>query len=98
MAKKLARAKKGKGPGQKGASKGRKNAVVGGIIAVAVAAVLGVGYLAMSASGPQRGPDGLIATGAQAPAFRLNRLGGSGFISLADFKGKVVVLNFWHSQ
>ena len=98
MAKKLARAEKGKGQGQKAAARGRKNVMVAGIIIAAVAAVVGVGYLAMSASGPQRGPDGLVARGAEAPGFSMNRLGAGGAVSLADHKGKVVVLNFWHSQ
>jgi cytochrome c biogenesis protein CcmG, thiol:disulfide interchange protein DsbE len=33
----------------------------------------------------------------QAPVFELDKLDGSGQASLADFRGKVVVLNFWAS-
>jgi len=35
--------------------------------------------------------------GQRAPAFSLHRLNGSGTISLASLRGKVVVLNFWAS-
>jgi cytochrome c biogenesis protein CcmG, thiol:disulfide interchange protein DsbE len=35
--------------------------------------------------------------GAVAPAFTLNRLEGSGTVSLAAYRGKPVVLNFWAS-
>jgi len=56
-----------------------------------------VGYLAMSA-GPRRTPAGLVANGEQAPTFSLGRLGAAGSVSLADLKGKVVAVNFWHSQ
>jgi len=35
--------------------------------------------------------------GAQAPAFTLRRLEGSGAVSLASYKGRPVVLNFWAS-
>jgi hypothetical protein len=97
MGKKLARAETSKAPQARGA-KGRKKPLVIGIIAVAVAAVLGVGYLAVSASGPRRTPEGLVANGEQAPAFSLPRLGGNGSVAIADFKGKVVLVNFFSSQ
>jgi cytochrome c biogenesis protein CcmG/thiol:disulfide interchange protein DsbE len=35
--------------------------------------------------------------GAAAPGFTLRRLGGTGSVSLASFRGKPVVLNFWAS-
>jgi cytochrome c biogenesis protein CcmG/thiol:disulfide interchange protein DsbE len=35
--------------------------------------------------------------GAKAPAFTLRRLGGPGSVSLASYRGKPVVLNFWAS-
>jgi ABC-type nitrate/sulfonate/bicarbonate transport system substrate-binding protein len=97
MAKRLAREDERKGQERK-AAKRRKNLIAGGIVAVAVLAVLVVAYLAMSAGAPKRTGEGLVAKGEQAPAFSLARLGGSGSVSLADFKGKVVVVNFWNSQ
>ncbi len=72
--------------------------MVGGVVAAAVVAVLVVGYLAMSASGPRRTPSGLVANGEEAPSFTLAKLGASGSLSLGDLKGKVVLLNFWHSK
>lgn len=96
MGKTLARDDQAKGH-RKQAAKRRKNAIAGAIVGVAVLAVLGVGYLAMS-GGPRRTADGLVARGEEAPAFSLPRLGGSGSISPADVKGRVLVLNFWHSQ
>ncbi len=96
MAQKVARGETGKGQAKK-AAKRRKNVIAGVIVGLAVVAVLVVGYLAMS-GGPRRTADGLIAKGEEAPAFSLPRLGGSGSVSTADFKGKVLVLNFWHSQ
>ena len=96
MAQKVAREEKGKGQGKK-AAKRRKNVIAGVIVGVGVAAVLVVGYLAMS-GGPRRTAEGLVARGEEAPAFSLPRLGGSGSVSSAEFKGKVLVLNFWYSQ
>ena len=96
MAQKAAREEKGNAQAKK-AAKRRKNAIAGVIIGVAVLAVLVAGYMAMSA-GPRRTAEGVVANGEPAPAFNLPRLGGSGSISPADLQGKVVVLNFWHSQ
>ena len=89
----------GKGKRQaKEAARQRQNAVAGGIMGVAVIAVVLVGYLAISASGPRRTSTGLVAIGEQAPDFSLPRLAGAGSVSLADFKGRVVLMNFWYSQ
>lgn len=96
MAQKVAREERGKGQTKK-AAKRRKNVIAGLIVGVAVLAVLVVGYLAMS-SEPRRTKDGLVANGEPAPAFSVTRLGGAGTLSPADFKGQVLVLNFWHSQ
>lgn len=96
MARKVAREEKGKGEAKR-AAKRRKNAIAGTIVGVAAVAVLAVGYLAMS-GGPRRTAEGLLANAEPAPAFSLPRLGGSGTLSPADFKGKVLVLNFWNSQ
>ncbi len=41
---------------------------------------------------------GLVATGEEAPGFTLPKLGASGSVSLGDLKGKVMLLNFWHSK
>ncbi|MEJ7749940.1 MAG: TlpA disulfide reductase family protein [Thermoleophilaceae bacterium] len=72
---------------------------------VVVAAVLGV--LALIAllvyglvqSSPDQGIDSAVARGERpvAPAFELGRLEGDGRGSLADYRGKVVVVNFWGS-
>ncbi len=97
MGKTLARDDRGKGQQQQAAPR-RKNAIAGAIVGVAGIAVLGVIYLAMSGAEPRRTKDGLVAIGEPAPAFSLPRLGGSGSVAPADFKGKVLVLNFWHSQ
>jgi len=96
MAQRVVRAEMGKGQAKKAARR-RKNAIAGAIVGVAVVAVLVVGYLAMS-GGPRRTAEGLVANGEPAPAFSVARLGGSGTLSLADFRGKVLVLNFWYSQ
>jgi hypothetical protein len=72
--------------------------MVGGVVAAGLVGVLVVGYLALSASGPRRTASGLIANGEEAPGFTLPKLGASGSLSLGDLKGKVVVLNFWHSK
>jgi len=70
-----------------------------------VAAVTGVlALLALLAyglvqSGPDDGIDTALARGELpvAPGFALERLNGEGRGSLADYRGKVVVLNFWGS-
>ncbi len=36
-----------------------------------------------------------VGRGASAPGFRLERLDGEGPIALADFRGRVVLVNFW---
>jgi cytochrome c biogenesis protein CcmG, thiol:disulfide interchange protein DsbE len=56
-----------------------------------VVGLAGVGVLWMVFH-PQ--PHGPVALGDPAPAFRLPRLP-SGNLSLRDFRGKVVILNFW---
>jgi cytochrome c biogenesis protein CcmG/thiol:disulfide interchange protein DsbE len=71
----------------------------------AVAAVLGavalLGLLAygLVASEPDRGMDDALARGetVTAPGFELERLSGGGRESLADYRGKIVVLNAWAS-
>ena len=71
----------------------------------AIAAVLGVlallGLLTYGilANAPDRGIDGALGRGERVPApgFELARLSGPGEGSLANYRGKVVVLNFWAS-
>ncbi len=71
----------------------------------AVTAMLGVlalvGLLAygLVQSEPDRGIEQALARGQReaAPAFELDRLSGGGRDALADYRGKVVVLNFWGS-
>ena len=71
----------------------------------AVTAMLGVvalvGLLAygLVQNEPDRGIEQALGRGqrAEAPAFELERLSGGGREALADYRGKVVVLNFWGS-
>jgi cytochrome c biogenesis protein CcmG, thiol:disulfide interchange protein DsbE len=69
--------------------------------AVMLAAALLVGLLAYGVASKRadRSIDAAIAKGERvdAPVRTLPVLGGSGDSSLADYKGKVVVLNFWAS-
>jgi cytochrome c biogenesis protein CcmG/thiol:disulfide interchange protein DsbE len=66
---------------------------------VAVAALVGLLAYGLSSNEPDRGIDRALAKGKRevAPAPGLPRLSGSGKGSLADYRGKVVVLNFWAS-
>jgi cytochrome c biogenesis protein CcmG, thiol:disulfide interchange protein DsbE len=72
-------------------------------VPIAVICVLGalialLGY-GLAQNEPDRGVDQALARGerAQAPGLELPRLGGAGSVSLADYRGQVVVLNFWAS-
>lgn len=69
--------------------------------AVILAAALLVGLLAYGVASRRADTsiDDAILSGKRidAPTARLKLLGGSGESSLADYKGKVVVLNFWAS-
>jgi cytochrome c biogenesis protein CcmG/thiol:disulfide interchange protein DsbE len=61
--------------------------------------VIVLGLLAALALGFRRDPHD-IKTGTinkPAPAFTLDRLDGSGQTSLADYQGRVVIVNFWAS-
>jgi cytochrome c biogenesis protein CcmG, thiol:disulfide interchange protein DsbE len=66
---------------------------------VGVVALLGLLAYGLFASDPDRGIDDALARGEtiEAPAFDLERLSGGGRESLADYRGKVVVLNAWAS-
>ena len=70
-------------------------------IAVICAILALVGLLAygLAANEPDRRAEQSLARGerAAAPQLELPRLSGAGTQSLADFRGKVVVLNFWAS-
>ena len=72
-------------------------------VPIAVVCVLGalVALLAygLAQNEPDRGVDEALARGERspAPAFELPKLGGGGSESLADYRGQVVVLNFWAS-
>ena len=72
-------------------------------VPIAVIGVL-VALLALLAYGlvqnePDRGVDEALARGerAPAPALELPKLGAAGTASLGDYRGQVVVLNFWAS-
>lgn len=72
---------------------GRQRGVV--VAAILVVLVLGLGWVAMRVMGS--GDLGQDPFGRAAPNFELPRLKGEGTVSLSDFKGKPVVLNFWAS-
>ena len=72
-------------------------------VSVAVICVL-LGIVALLAYGlasndPDRSVDEALQRGEreQAPALELPKLGGGGSAALADYRGRVVVLNFWAS-
>ena len=60
--------------------------------AVRTIAAIAMGLLAVAAMGPSARAD--FPPGKAAPAFTLQRFDGQSF-SLADYKGKVVLLHFW---
>jgi len=66
---------------------------------VAVLALVGLLAYGLSSNEPDRGIERALANGERerAPEVELPRLSGGGKASLADYKGKVVVLNFWAS-
>ncbi len=68
-------------------------------VILGVAALVGLLAYGLSANEPDRGIERAISKGERkrAPALELPRLSGSGRESLADQRGKVVVLNFWAS-
>ncbi|HYI36772.1 MAG TPA: TlpA disulfide reductase family protein [Thermoleophilaceae bacterium] len=66
---------------------------------IGVTALLGLLVYGLSHTGPDRDIDDSLAKGERKPApdFDLPRLGGGGRRTLADYRGKVVVLNVWGS-
>jgi cytochrome c biogenesis protein CcmG, thiol:disulfide interchange protein DsbE len=66
------------------------------LVVVGLVALLAYGVASNEAD---RGIDQRLARGERpaAPALRLPRLGGGGHVALADYRGKVVVLNYWAS-
>jgi cytochrome c biogenesis protein CcmG, thiol:disulfide interchange protein DsbE len=68
------------------------------VICVLVALVALLAY-GLAESEPDRSVDRALAAGEREPApeLELPRLGGEGRESLADYRGQVVVLNFWAS-
>ena len=66
------------------------------LAALGLVALLGYG---LAQSTPDTSIDSALAKGDRKPAppFELDRLSGPGRLSLADFRGQVVVLNFWAS-
>jgi cytochrome c biogenesis protein CcmG/thiol:disulfide interchange protein DsbE len=65
----------------------------------AVLALLGVLAYGLAANEPDRKVEEALASGVREPAppLELPRLSGAGTQSLDDYRGKVVVLNFWAS-
>jgi cytochrome c biogenesis protein CcmG, thiol:disulfide interchange protein DsbE len=65
-------------------------------VLVALVALLAYGLIQNE---PDRGVDRALAQGERAPApdLSLPELGGSRTISLSDYRGRIVVLNFWAS-
>jgi cytochrome c biogenesis protein CcmG/thiol:disulfide interchange protein DsbE len=68
-------------------------------VLIGVLALVGLLTYGLVQSDPDRGIDSALESGerVEAPAFELDRLEGGGRGSLADYRGKVVVLNFWGS-
>jgi cytochrome c biogenesis protein CcmG/thiol:disulfide interchange protein DsbE len=68
------------------------------IVCVLLALITLLAY-GLAQNEPDRGVDEALARGERspAPAFELPKLGGGGSESLADYRGQVVVLNFWAS-
>ena len=68
------------------------------IVCVLLALIALLAY-GLAQNEPDRGVDEALARGerSRAPAFELPKLGGGGSASLADYRGQVVVLNFWAS-
>ena len=68
------------------------------IVCVLLALIALLAY-GLAQNEPDRGVDEALARGERspAPAFELPQLGGGGSASLADYRGQVVVLNFWAS-
>jgi cytochrome c biogenesis protein CcmG, thiol:disulfide interchange protein DsbE len=68
------------------------------IVCVLLALIALLAY-GLAQNEPDRGVDEALARGERSPvpAFELPKLGGGGSASLADYRGQVVVLNFWAS-
>jgi cytochrome c biogenesis protein CcmG, thiol:disulfide interchange protein DsbE len=68
------------------------------VLAVVVALVALLAY-GLASNEPDRGVEEALVSGGREPApdVKLPRLAGGGAASLADYRGKVVVLNFWAS-
>ena len=66
---------------------------------IGVTALIGLLVYGLSHNGPDRAIDESLAKGQReaAPDFDLPRLEGGGRRTLADYRGKVVVLNVWGS-
>ncbi len=66
---------------------------------IGVVALLGLLGYGLAQSGADDGIDSAVARGdrPEAPAFTLGRLSGGGRASLEDYRGRVVVVNFWGS-
>jgi len=71
------------------ARQAREHKVVSGSIAVFVAAIIAVSLLTSSSSAAPPAP--------VAPGFTVAALGGPGSVSLSQYKGKPVIVNFWAS-
>lgn len=69
------------------------------VLRIGISVVLLVAVIAVLAAGFRRDPHDIKTgtVGHPAPAFDLERLDGTGRLSLAQYAGKVVVLNFWAS-
>ena len=73
--------------------KGGRNPLALAVVAVVAAAMLYFGFHMARRSGTDHAP-GVLGYGTPAPNFTLQTLDGKD-VSLADFRGKAVVVNFW---
>jgi cytochrome c biogenesis protein CcmG, thiol:disulfide interchange protein DsbE len=69
------------------------------VVAVGVLALVGLLAYGLASNEPDRDIDAALARGERqtAPVFTAPRLSGDGEASLDDYRGKVVILNYWAS-
>src|SRR6185312_14398795 len=89
-------ARRGARRGGGGVTRRRVSPVTMAVLAIATALVALLAY-GVFINQPTRGIDAALAAGKRpaSPSVSLPRLGGATNVSLSDWRGKVVVLNYW---